>query len=78
MLLALSRSSTLALFADNAMGFRVIRSFGDCESLQSDIENLVEWGDEWKLVFDTDECLLCSVTRKHGSITYDYTMGTKT
>ena len=78
MLLALSHSSTLALFADNTMGFRVIRSFSDCESLQSDIENLVEWGDEWKLVFDTHECLLCSVTRKHGPITYDYTMGTKT
>ena len=60
------------------MGFHIIRSFSDCESLQSDIENLVEWSDEWKLVFDTDECLLCSVTRKHGPITYDYTMGTKT
>ena len=78
MLLALSHSSTLALFADNAKGFCTIRSFSDCESLQSDIDNLVEWSDEWNLVFDTDECSLCSVTRKREPITYDYTMETKT
>ena len=78
MLLALCHSSTLALFADNAKGFRTIRSVSDCESLQSDIDNLVEWSDEWNPVFDTDECSLCSVTRKHKPVTYDYTMGTKT
>ena len=31
-LLALSHSSTLALFADDAKGFRTIRSFSDGES----------------------------------------------
>ena len=77
-LLALSHSSTLALFADNAKGFCTIRSISDCESLQSDIDNLVEWSDERNPVFDTDECSLCSVTRKHEPVTYDYTMGTKT
>ena len=50
MLLALCHSSTLALFADNAKGFRTIRSVTDCESLQSDIDNLVEWSDEWNPV----------------------------
>ena len=76
MLLALSHSSTLALVADNAKGFPTIRSISDCESLKSDIDNLVEWSDEWNL--DTDECSLCSVIRKHEPVTYDYTMGTKT
>ena len=50
----------------------------DCESLQSDIDNLVEWSDEWKLVFNTDKCSLYSVTIKRELITYNYTMGTKT
>ena len=77
-LLCCTHYRLLALFADNAKGFRIIRSVSECESLQSDIDNLVEWSDEWNPVFDTDECSLCSVTRKHEPVTYDYTMGTKT
>ena len=77
-LLCCTHYGLLALFADNAKGFRIIRSVSECESLQSDIDNLVEWSDEWNPVFDTDECSLCSVTRKHEPVTYDYTMGTKT
>ena len=77
-LLCCTHYRLLALFADNAKGFRIIRSVSECQSLQSDIDNLVEWSDEWNPVFDTDECSLCSVTRKHEPVTYDYTMGTKT
>ena len=77
-LLCCTHYRLLALFADNAKGFCIIRSVSECESLQSDIDNLVEWSDEWNPVFDTDECSLCSVTRKHEPVTYDYTMGTKT
>ena len=59
--------------------FCAIRSVSDCESLQGDIDNLVEWSDEWKLVFDTDECSLwASVTRNTNQLhNYDHTMGTK-
>ena len=64
---ALSHSSTLALFADDAKCFHTIRAVSDCE-----------WSDEGKLVFNSDKCSLCSVTRKRGPITYDFTMGTKT
>ena len=74
----LSHSSTLAIFAEDAKCFRTIRSVSDCESLQSDFDNLLELSDEWKLVFSKDKCSLCSVTRKREPITYDYTMGTKT
>ena len=60
---ALSHSSTLALFADDAKCFHTIRSVSDCE-----------WSDEGKLVFNSDKCSLCSVTRKRKPITYDYTI----
>jgi len=59
-------SSNLALFADDAKCFHTIRSVSDCE-----------WSDEGNLVFNSDKCSLCSVTRKSEPITYDYTMGTK-
>lgn len=39
---ALSHSSTLALFADDAKCYRTIRSASDCASLLRDINNLVE------------------------------------
>ena len=58
--------------------FRTIRSVSECESLQSDIDNLVQWSNEWKLVFNTEKCFLCSVTNKHEPVTYDFNMGTKT
>ena len=58
--------------------FRTIRSVSECESLQSDIDNLVQWSNEWTPVFNTEKCLLCSVTRKNEPITYDFNVGTKT
>ena len=33
---------SLALFADNAKCIRTLRSVSDCESVESDIDNLVE------------------------------------
>ena len=41
----LSHSRTLAIFAEDAKCFRTIRSMSDCESLQSDINNLLELSD---------------------------------
>ena len=58
--------------------FRTTISVSECESLHSDIDNLVKWSNERKLVFNTEKCLLCSVTRKHEPITHDLNMGTKT
>lgn len=66
------------LFADDAKCLRTIRSASDCASLQSDIDNLVEWSNTWKLPFNTDKCSICTVSRKRAPIIHDYVMGAKT
>ena len=54
---ALSHSSTLALFADDAKCFRAIRSYTDCALLQDEIDKLVDWSNNWKLDFNVDKFL---------------------
>ncbi|PFX13619.1 RNA-directed DNA polymerase from mobile element jockey [Stylophora pistillata] len=70
---ALSHSSTLALFADDAKCFRTIRSYADCALLQDEIDKLVDWSNNWKLAFNVDKCSLCTVTRKRSPIICNYT-----
>ena len=69
---AVSQTSTLALFADDAKCFRTIRSASDCVLFQDDIDNLVDWSDAWKMAFNMDKWSLCMITRKRNSIIYDY------
>ena len=65
---AVSQCSTLAWFADDAKCFRTIRSASDCVLFEGDIDTLVDWSDVWKLAFNMDKCLLCTITRKHNPI----------
>ena len=66
---ALSHSSALALFADDAKCFRAIGSYTDCVLLQDDIDKLVDWSNNWKPAFNVDKCSLCTVKRKRNPIT---------
>ena len=67
---AVSQGSTLALF----VCFRTIRSASDCVLFQGNIDNLVDWSDVWKMAFNMDKCLLCTITRKCNPTIYDYNM----
>ena len=62
------------VFTNNAQGPRRV----DCVLLQRDIDNLVDWIDVWKMAFHMDKCSLCTITRKHTLIIYDYNMRGKT
>ena len=41
------------LFADDAKLMKVIKSEGDCEELQRDIDKIHAWNQQWKLEFNT-------------------------
>ena len=74
---ALSHSSALALFADDAKCLRATGSYTDCALLQDDIDKLVDWSNNWKPAFNVDKCSLCTVTRKRNLIICNYRMGGK-
>ena len=44
------------LFADDAKLYRPILSEADTQSLQSDIDNLMEWSSTWQLPFNEMKC----------------------
>ena len=44
------------LFADDTKIYRAITSKEDAQSLQSDLNTLEEWSDEWLLRFHPDKC----------------------
>ena len=44
------------LFADDAKLYRPVLSEADTQSLQSDIDNLMEWPSTWQLPFNEMKC----------------------
>ena len=49
MLLARLHVSYIALFADDAKFYRVVRNAEDCSSLQHDLSSVYDWSKDWNL-----------------------------
>ena len=62
------------LFADDTKLYSVVKNMNDQISLQSDINNLLEWSDTWLLSFNTDKC---KYLRIGGQTDTRYKMGDK-
>ena len=56
--------SDLFLFADDTKIFRNIRSEDDRETLQKDINTMLEWANKWQLEFHPDKCVSMSINNK--------------
>ena len=56
--------SDLFLFVDDTKIFRNIRSEDDRETLQKDINNMLEWANKWQLEFHPDKCVSMSINNK--------------
>ena len=67
-------NSIIALFADDAYIFRSIFSNFDTESLQNDLDKLVEWEKNWSMEFHPDKCFLLRITNKRKIIESQYTI----
>ena len=48
--------STLQLFADDAMLYKVIKSKKDSEGLQQNLYSLMTWSKMWQLLVNIDNC----------------------
>ena len=44
------------LYADDVLLYKVIRSDEDCASLQSDLDVLQKWADDWQMRFNALKC----------------------
>jgi hypothetical protein len=67
-------SCTTRLFADDALVYRKIQSKDDTNSLQTDLNTMVDWSHRWQMSFNPKKCSLLRVTKKQKIIQHTYSM----
>ena len=70
----LDSSTEIRLFADDCLLYRSISSQEDSQSLQKDLNSLVEWSSKWQMSFNTRKCKTLRVTTKRAPTEYVYKM----
>ena len=66
--------STVRLFADESLLYRVISSAKDATALQEDLDKLQQWEKDWLMAFNPDKCELIRITNKRKIIPATYTI----
>ena len=56
--------SSVRLFADDCVLYRVIRTIQDCIKLQNDLISLEKWANDWGMVFNAKKCYIMSTKKK--------------
>ena len=67
-------TSTLRLFADDALIYRKISSESDATALQADLDKLIEWSTKWQMRFNPSKCSLLRVARNRNTTKANYQM----
>ena len=57
-------SSEISLFADDALLYKPIKSIKDARDLQNDLNNLIQWEQDWSMEFNADKCKVLRFTNK--------------
>ena len=57
-------SSSIRLYADDALLYRPINSHDDIESLHRDLANVQEWERKWLMSFNADKCEVLRISNK--------------
>ena len=60
-------ASSIHLFADDCVLYRVIKSPQDHLSLQQDLNQLVQWADTWQMKLNIGKCVTMTCTRSPAS-----------
>ena len=67
-------TSRIKLFADDCLLFKEIKTKEDADSLQLDLDKVVQWSHSWQISFKAKKCSVLTVPQKKKPITTDYTM----
>ena len=66
--------STIKLYADDSLLYRIIHSDADVTILQKDIETLYHWASLWQMSFNPSKCEFLILTNKIHSVCSQYHM----
>ena len=67
-------SSTIRLFADDCIIYKIINSMDDSRCLQRDLNVISQWTETWQMQLNIDKCAVIRCTRSHSPIKFDYTL----
>lgn len=70
----LSPESSLKLFADDGLLFRIIEDVNHANALQTDLDKLLLWSNNWQMNFHTAKCYIMTIANKRNLVTHDYTI----
>ena len=65
-------TSTIHLYVDDTLIYRVIHSEADVTSLQSDLNTVMKWAEDWQMTFNVQKTKFLRITNKHNSISSSY------
>ena len=63
----------MSKLADDTKAVRKVANDADQQSMQTDIDLLVQWSDTWQMLFNADKCKVMHIGRNNPG--YHYTMG---
>jgi len=69
--------SCIKLFADDAKLYRVVSTQHDKQELQSDLQEVMDRSEEWKLAFNWDKCSVLQLGRNNAKNVYTFNSGRK-
>ena len=67
-----AKSCNVRLFADDCVLYRRIHRASDMQSLQDDMDNLLQWEQEWQMEFHGSKCQLLRIPNKRKPFARDY------
>ena len=70
----LTPGTTIRLFADDSLLYRIVRTPEDSAILQRDLDTLQAWETDNKMEFHPDKCQVLRITNKHQPIQVPYTI----
>ena len=62
--------STVKIFADDTKIYSAIETSTDCDKIQSDLDNLANWSEEWLLKFNVNKCKSMHIGRHNSKHEY--------
>ena len=70
----LSQGSQVRLFADDCVLYRKVENGDDTTKLQTDLDDLQRWEDDWMMEFHPQKCQVLNITNKRHPIKKNYTI----
>jgi len=70
-----SVSSSVKLYADDTLIYRIINTTEDISMLQRDLNILSEWASKWLMCFNPTKCVHLTITRKANPLPSCYSIG---